>query len=158
MREYTITVLDTTGIQSYIFSSNKLRENIGASHLVKQATDKWVRNTLVDMGVPKEHQQDPIEQSNWIAEIVYAGGGNTMVLFKSIDNAIEFTKKWSRKVLKDAPGINLVVAHQKFDWDKNKLHEVVGDLMKNELEQQKYKRIPSAPLLGLGVIPHLLLL
>lgn len=151
MKEYTITVLDTTGIQSYIFGSNKLRENIGASHLVKQATDDWVRNILVDMGVPKEHQQDPIEQSNWIAEIVYAGGGNAMVLFKSKCNAMKFTKKLSRTTLKDAPGINLVVAHQKFDWDKDKLHEVVSDLMKNELEQQKYKRIPSAPLLGLGV-------
>lgn len=153
MKEYTVTVLNTTKIQSYIFGSNKLRENIGASYLVKQATDEWVRKTLAepDLGVPEAHQQDPIEQSNWIAEIVYAGGGNMIVLFKSHDNAIEFTKKLSRRVLKEAPGINLVVAHQRFNWEKDKLHEVVDDLMKNALEQHKYKRIPSAPLLGLGV-------
>jgi hypothetical protein len=30
MRKITVTVLDTTGIQPYIFGSNRLRENIGA--------------------------------------------------------------------------------------------------------------------------------
>ena len=43
MRKFTVTVLDTTGIQPYIFGSNRLRENIGASYLVSEATDDWVR-------------------------------------------------------------------------------------------------------------------
>lgn len=30
MNKLTLTMLDTTGIQSYIFNSNRLRENIGA--------------------------------------------------------------------------------------------------------------------------------
>ena len=42
----TLTVLDTAGIQSYIFNSNELRENIGASHLVYQATTYWVLKVL----------------------------------------------------------------------------------------------------------------
>ena len=41
-----VTVLDTTGIQPYIFSSNRLRENVGASFLVSQATDEWVKEVL----------------------------------------------------------------------------------------------------------------
>ncbi|NEQ36899.1 MAG: hypothetical protein F6K40_11665 [Okeania sp. SIO3I5] len=156
MKEYTVTVLDTTGIQPYIFGSNKLRENIGGSYLVKQATDDWVRKTLGlkdVIGVPILtflSKQKPIEEGA-PSEIVYAGGGNTILLFKSMETAIEFTKKLSRKVLIDAPGINLIVAHKKFDWDKDQLYEVVSNLMRNELEQQKYKRIPSSPLLGLGV-------
>ena len=41
-----VTVLDTTGIQPYIFGSNRLRENVGASYLVSQATDEWVKEVL----------------------------------------------------------------------------------------------------------------
>jgi len=155
MKEYTVVVLDTTGIQPYIFGSNKLRENIGASYLVKQATSDWVREILGGMTtipvLANLSQQKAIEEGAEI-EIIYAGGGNAVLLFQSEEKSIEFTQKLSRKVLVEAPGINLIVArYKKFDWDSQKLHEVISKLMKNELEQQKYKRIPSAPLLGLGV-------
>ena len=44
--DYTLTVLETASIQSYIFNSNELRENIGASHLVYMATTYWVKEAL----------------------------------------------------------------------------------------------------------------
>lgn len=152
MSNFTVTVIDTTGIQSYVFGSNRLRENIGASYLLAQATGDWVEEILEkNIGVPKAQQKLPIESSNLSAELVYAGGGNAMVIFRTHDFAIEFTRKLSKKVLYDAPGVNLVVAHAEFDWDAGSLYEVVQELMKNELERKKYGRIPSATLLGLGV-------
>ena len=153
MRNFTVTVLDTAGIQSYIFGSNRLRENIGASYLVTQATDDWVRETLTQLGVPKNWQYEPIEESGLAAEIVYAGGGNAMLLFKSNNVAVEFAQKLSRRILEKAPGINLVIAHQEFDWDNasQPLYKVVHSLIKDDLECQKYERVSSAPLLGLGV-------
>ncbi len=154
MKKYTVVVLDTAGIQPYIFGSNKLRENIGASYLVKQATFPWVKEILGGMTtipvLANLSQQKAIEEGAEV-EIIYAGGGNAVVLFQSWKTSIEFTQKLSRKILVEAPGINLIVARKKFDWDSHKLHKVISGLMKNELEQQKYKRIPSAPLLGLGV-------
>lgn len=39
MDQYHLVIVDTTGIQSYIFGSNRLRENVGASFLVHQATE-----------------------------------------------------------------------------------------------------------------------
>jgi len=41
MPTYTLTFLDTVGIQNYVFGSNVLRENIGASELVRRATRLW---------------------------------------------------------------------------------------------------------------------
>lgn len=38
MTQFWLVIVDTTGIQSYIFGSNRLRENVGASYLVHQAT------------------------------------------------------------------------------------------------------------------------
>lgn len=152
MSKFTVTVIDTTGIQSYVFGSNRLRENIGASYLLAQATGDWVKEILEkDLKVPKCLQYEPIEKSGLAAELVYAGGGNAMVIFRTHKLAIEFTQKLSKKVLHDAPGVNLVVAHGEFDWDAGSLYKIVQELMKNELDRKKYGRIPSAPLLGLGV-------
>jgi len=39
MNEFYLVIVDTTGIQSYIFGSNRLRENVGASFLVHAATE-----------------------------------------------------------------------------------------------------------------------
>ena len=49
MSEYTLTVIDTSAIQNYIFSSNSLQHNIGASGLVHYATNDWVFEELVKM-------------------------------------------------------------------------------------------------------------
>ncbi|HBE19300.1 MAG TPA: hypothetical protein DEG17_14690 [Cyanobacteria bacterium UBA11149] len=158
MSEYVVTILDTTGIQSYIFNSNRLRENIGASYLISQATgdldpdtDDWVKKKIEDLGVPKNRQQEPIKDSGLNAELVYAGGGNAMLLFKSMNIAKNFTHKLSRQILEHAPGLNIVAAHCEFHWDNDCLYEKVEKLQTEELEKQKRARIPSSSLLGLGV-------
>ncbi|WP_373529416.1 hypothetical protein [Nostoc sp.] len=151
MRKFAITVIDTSGIQGYIFSSNRLRENIGASHLVSEATGDWVEETLDKLGVPKNQQKEPIETSGLNAEIVYASGGNTLIVFKSREIAINFTRILSKQVLEKAPGINLVVAHADFDWNGDNLYQVIKNLMEGEIDRRKQERLPSVPLLGLGV-------
>jgi hypothetical protein len=143
----TVTVLDTTGIQPYIFGSNRLRENIGASYLVAQVTDKWVEEELGKMGI--SNPKGSIEDQD--AELVYAGGGNTVLLFKTYDLAKVFTQKLSFRVLTEAPGINLVVAHREIEWNQNELHDTVQNMMANDLDVKKRSGIPSSPLLGLGV-------
>lgn len=163
MRNFTVTVLDTTGIQPYIFGSNRLRENIGASYLVSEATDDWVRNALDTLKAKikqKIYAFDPekqpeakpyIEDNELAAELVYAGGGNTLLLFSDKQYAVQFTQILSKRILEEAPGINLVAVHQEFDWDSQSLYDVVQNLMKNDLDAKKRSRIPSSPLLGLGV-------
>ena len=164
MRKFTVTVLDTTGIQPYIFGSNRLRENIGASYLVSEATDNWARNALDTLKVklkqkiyafdPGKHQPEAkprIEYDELAAELVYAGGGNTVLLFSDKQYAVQFTQILSKRILEEAPGINLVAVHQEFNWDSESLYDVVQKLMKNDLDAKKRSRIPSAPLLGLGV-------
>jgi Predicted hydrolase of the HD superfamily (permuted catalytic motifs) len=167
MKNFTVTVLDTTGIQPYIFGSNRLRENIGASYLVNQATNNWVREALNKLKTdikqdvypfnpdePEKHQPDTkphIEDGGLAAELIYAGGGNTVLLFSDKKYAVKFTQILSKRILEEAPGINLVAVHKDFDWDSESLYKVIQDMMKNDLDVKKLSRIPSAPLLGLGV-------
>ncbi|MGL5059572.1 MAG: Cas10/Cmr2 second palm domain-containing protein, partial [Microcoleus sp.] len=156
MSKYTATVIDTTGIQPYIFGSNRLRENIGGSYLVAKATDEWVKWALHQrfeekVYIPDRTQPEKqIDQDNLDAELVYTGGGNAVILFKDRDCAVKFTRTLSEKVLKEAPGLKIVVAHsQPFEWG-NSLWNVIDSLMK-ELERKKREYNLSVPLLGLGV-------
>jgi hypothetical protein len=155
MSKYIATVIDTTGIQPYIFGSNRLRENIGASYLVAQATDEWVKCALrqrfeKNVYIPPAQPEKRIECDNLDAELVYTGGGNAVLLFKDRDCAVKFTRTLSEKVLKEAPGLKIVVAHSEpFEWG-NKLSGTIDSLMK-ELERKKREYNPSVPLLGLGV-------
>src|SRR5690554_6337081 len=115
-----LTIVDTTQIQSYIFSSNRLRENLGASHLVAQATGQWAldavceitsSHNILDAAKPKFDAQRKIEVDDaQQAEVIYAGGGNAVIIFREKDHVDNFTRKLSRSVLEKAPGLQLVIS------------------------------------------------
>jgi hypothetical protein len=50
-----LLIVDTSQIQPYVFGSNRLRENIGASHLVASATDGWAKDALIKVTIVKVH-------------------------------------------------------------------------------------------------------
>ncbi|MDN5850914.1 MAG: hypothetical protein L0H63_14970, partial [Nitrococcus sp.] len=150
--------VDTGGIQGYVFGSNRLQENIGASHLVAQATCDWVVETLrtagttsnvTATGVLDDHQC--IEQGGIDAELIYAGGGNALVMFRNPTQAERFTRELSTMALARAPGLQLhIVVGKPFDWGINSLKQAHENLA-IELAEQKQAPELSAPLLGLGV-------
>jgi hypothetical protein len=162
MQELVLTMLDTSGIQAYIFNSNRLQENIGASELVYRATTLWAFQALNDAKLTPHNvevsgtkwrlndgnMEDPASPLK--AEVIYAGGGNTLILFKNITDAKVFTKQITRKVIEDAPGLNLVASHLNFDFDSDQLADTRSKLVA-QLAAHKQSRLPSVPMLGLGV-------
>lgn len=161
MPKEVLLLVEATGIQTYIFGSNQLTQNIGASELVQQATTDWVYEAL-----PSPHNvvPDDTEPDKWkitdqslrsdglLAEVVYAGGGNAMVLFASADDpqsgAKAFTQRLTRKALENAPGLGIVVAWQALD--SRPLKDVHQDL-RQKLALKKLNRPRNIPLLGLSV-------
>jgi len=155
MAQYTLTIVDTAGIQNYIFGSNNLKHNVGASELVYRATHNWVCEALSKIGATNvnadcEFDRRSIEDDNLTAELVYAGGGNTVILFRSHEAAVDFTKDLTRRTLFESPGLHLIVAHTDFDWDSTALAHVVQATIK-KANRKKNDHPHSAPLLGLGV-------
>lgn len=153
-----LVIVDTAQIQPYIFRSNRLRENLGASYLVAQATLAWgleaVRDSVQCSNILLTNSLDPslrIEDPalGLEAEVLYSGGGNLVVLFQSEHAARAFTRRLSTKVLTDAPNLQLVITSVPFTWEQS-LQAALNELQA-ELAAEKRARTLSNPLLGLGV-------
>ncbi|MEZ4673353.1 MAG: hypothetical protein R2932_03815 [Caldilineaceae bacterium] len=167
MTSYILTILDTSGIQNYLFGTNNLKQNAGASYLADCATRQWVHEKLDEAVGKAAHNvldfddiERPFDETISIetdgvqAEVIYAGGGNTAILFREVEKAKTFATLLSRKVIVKAPELNLVIAHSDgFDWSQEPLggaSGVVPAVMK-KLQRQKQSSPPPQPLRGLGV-------
>lgn len=127
-----VVIVDTAQIQPYIFGSNRLKENIGASYLVAQATSQWAEDCLSSTVKP-----------------IYAGGGNFVASAEDEESAKGFVRALSRKVLLEAPDLQLVMAYR-----ERKAGEALATAVSKtfkQLAQQKQARPHREPLLGLGV-------
>jgi len=166
MAQYTLLLLEATGIQDYIFGSNELAQNIGASELVTQATSLWVFQTLDALGlrhnVPNHNGEYVIDKDighykiadrsitdKLDTEVIYANGGNALMLFAKDAQAKEFTTLLTRKVLLEAPGLQIVCAREEVDWENKVLRDKYQDLRRT-LARRKGARSFSTPLVGLG--------
>jgi len=161
MSEYTLTLLDTTSIQKYIFSSNRLKEIIGASFLVRQVTQQWTYEALDDL-FPGEHNVTDLEKGTLDeaiviapgtpvkAEVIFSGGGNTAILFREEVLAHKFAYHLTKRLLQEAPGLELVVAHIPLTANDS-LAEKIRQGIDGFLAAAKQQRRHSLPLPGLGV-------
>lgn len=119
-------LFDTRSIQRYIFSSNRLKANIGASYLVDQVFDDDLLAVLRKIGVDETTWKTETSP-NWTtmnekSRIAYIGGGNALVLFredvtdKEIDDVVtEFTTR----LLQSHPGLHTGAAIGTLRIDEN---------------------------------------
>lgn len=162
MNNMIVTILDAGGIQGYVFGSNKLKDNIGASHLVNEALNSWPLEILQDnkkfsgkvnpeTGDKPDELISIFDSSKLDAELFYAGGGNTVIFFSNKDKAKDFAREYSIKLIENAPGLQVRCIHYEIKGDK--LAEEVEDAF-IELAKRKAAYEPGSPLLGLGVTAH----
>lgn len=160
-----LTILDTSGIQPYIFGTNNLRQSLAASELVRWATQGAARAALFEiferdsvnvdeqgayleryLAFPPEGKEvTPGMQAEWLN----AGGGNSLLLFRNRDLAKQFTRVLSTTLFEKAVGVNLVVAHEDIRPGDSLAAKV--DTVIKAVNRKKRNRGYSAPLLGLGV-------
>jgi len=150
----TLSLYDVRGIQEFIFSSSKLKENIGASILVAKVLSKRLKEAVEKLGqvIVDWEEADEfkiLKDENINAEIVYAGGGNAMVAYRNRDIAKEVTKAISRIILEKTGGaLRFSVAH--IDTNFTNFTEDRQKLIK-ELRENKEETIETFPLLGIAI-------
>lgn len=141
-------LLNARGIQKYIFSSNKLKVNIGANYLVKAAFLEWMHEIIKILEGKNEIHTGQ-------CEIKDIGGGN-MLIFVYDDPKFETCKKlvqeWSKKLLLEAPGLKTVVAFGEFDTEKGKFRDSLNALY-SKLKDNQNNILPNIdlPYTGLTV-------
>lgn len=150
-------LLDTTGIQRYIFSSNRLKENLGASHLVGSVYEKELKDALrstlevePDLKLWRE-QPDLVQmilQSQIPFEVGYIGGGNALLFFRSRDTAERFVQTWTKRLIINAPGLTSAVAMDEFDLDQ---YVQERDKLFSQLDENKNRFFTSTALPKHGI-------
>lgn len=123
-----LVLLETSGNQAYIFGTNRLRDIIGASELVHRAGTRYVAEALEevtqialdsdDLGTALRRQAK-IEDGA-AAEVLVATSGKALLLFRCACTAKKFITAWSKRIVREAPGLDAfgVIAPQKVDLSK----------------------------------------
>ena len=116
--EATVLALyDLRGIQSFIFRTNKLREIIGASEIIRTLLENALSGFAAackDEGliVVTDWKTQPFRnlKGGEAGEVLYSGGGNTVVLWRDADIAQRAGRFMSRYVLEHAYSVGLSYA------------------------------------------------
>lgn len=132
-----IMILEVSQKQTYIFAAKKLKEN---------ATRSQDINTVTSSRFFARMAGELYQEWN---NLVYAGGGHTVLQFDSQEQAVAFAKVITEAVLRQYPGLELFVKTIEYDPAKTP-----GDNLKElskALEAKKARRLASFRLIDFGL-------
>lgn len=134
--ENFLTILEVSQKQAYIFASKKLRENAARSKDIERVTGS-------------EFFAGAVEWYKEEDNLIYAGGGHTVLQFESEEKAVSFAKAVTGAVLREYPALELFVKTIPYDPAISP-----GDNLKKlsqALERKKARRTSSFRLMDFGL-------
>lgn len=157
-----LLLLETSGNQHYIFSTNKLRENVGASELTYQiGTRIVVEQVRKDYKYSQDKDgsslrklllnEKPVDSTGKDAvEIIIATSGKAMLLTNTKDKAKEIVRNVTQTALETMPGLTVHGAIVAVKDDLTDIHDAVKKVH-HKLEEirdqlpgnaQRFQRLP----------------
>jgi len=124
--------LDVTGIQRFIFASNRLRDVVSASEIIEHETGL---GGLRDAGVRED-------------EVVIAAGGNATLVVADQGRARDLISAISRRFIDQLPGLDVVLCRQ--SYGSGELAPAMLYLQE-QIVDAKFAVRPTAPGLNLAV-------
>ncbi len=113
-----LAMYDVRGIQSYIFKTNKVREIMGASFIVRDiimdGIKKWISKKDPSKYLCDWQNSDTcrfLEDEKIEMEVLFIGGGNAYVLYRNKELCKEANRYLARYVLDQTYSLNLAVAY-----------------------------------------------
>jgi hypothetical protein len=152
-----LVLIETAGNQAYIFATNKLRENVGASELTYQTGTRFVLEAVANAGGPNlwpetdgsvhpdrirralrdTRQNPPIGNGNPV-EVILAVSGKALLLVEHEALGRHIVRQVTLRALREAPGLEVWGAVSRdFDLASVSIHEVIKEV------HQDYERVRS---------------
>ena len=134
-----LAILEVSQKQAYIFGSKRLMENVNRSEIIRYVTD-----------VPPDEEsfiKEAYPAFDRDKNLVYSGGGHTILQFDSEEEAVAMVKAVTRRAYMDY-GLELFAKVEK--CDPTRPGESITNLIK-ALEKKKSLRLSSFHRLGIGL-------
>lgn len=156
-------IIDVLGIQEFIYASNQLKENVGASHIIAQRLYGEVLPDILGrvFSIAEDdvqRLQQRLRSGTCLAstqqefegfEIGYIGGGNARIHFAREEDAVRFIQDYSLEVFARFPSIRIAYA----------MHDAPRDDFASEhqqllqaLSQNKHRDLTMTTYPKLGII------
>lgn len=163
-----LVLIETSGNQAYIFATNKLRENVGASELTYRVGTEWALNAVRDARGPDLWNDDvkqlrenlvssalnpPITQARYPIEVIVATSGKMLFLSASVDKAKEVIARLTTTAVEKSPGIDVFgVISDPIDWSRETLDEVTRKLSKKYELHRSLRPSPDLRFMRLPIV------
>lgn len=122
---YILAMYDIRGKQEFIYKSNKIKEIVGASYIIRDCFQDYLYPAAREYEGKglfnyKEHNNENftyenferhIKEDGYIGEVVYDGGGNFFVLYRDIDTYREVNRRFYRKLLEGTYSLKVLTTY-----------------------------------------------
>lgn len=163
-----LVLIETSGNQNYIFATNKLRENVGASELTYRVGTQWVLQAVADAGGPKglwaedpgQLRQNlcdatknlPLSEATKV-EVIIATSGKALLLVHQRATGQAIIQQVTKTALELAPGIDVCgVISKSFELNKEPLGKVVREVHDQIEEVRANRPGPALRFLRLPIV------
>lgn len=146
MNKYILAIYDIRGKQEYIYRSNKIKEIIGGSAIIRDCfTDylfpaaKAYMKKQQGTAIYRYQEQEPfrmeefinrMNSASYIGEVVYEGGGNFFVLYKDKETCLGVNRLFSKNLLERTHSLKVLCTYiegvdfSDFVNDQKKIYEM----------------------------------
>jgi hypothetical protein len=129
-----LVLIETSGNQAFIFATNKLRENVGASELTARVGTRFVLEAVQGAGgtLPSDSHNPTtypgISEQNPV-EVILAVSGKALLLVRDAGLGRQIVRAVTLRALREAPGLEVRgVVSRDFDFETTPLHPLIGEV------------------------------
>ena len=156
-----IAMYSITDKQKYIFSSPKLKDNIGASILLGVILSRFIEDELTKLNGANFIKEDKTERffinsklnfKNYDLIFLFSGGGNALLAFKNKEIFHKFNQLLTKTVFeKSGGGVNLVFTSIEVDDNSRLRYHDIYQRLASDLVYKKRQSTPIYPLLSQSI-------
>lgn len=143
-------IIDIPSIQLFVFGSNKMRINLGASYIIKKLYHRGIKHCLTKLDQTKWYSSKDHKQ---LPAIIYEGGGNVALLFETAEKQKDFMRQFSQFIIENYPGLTAAFGISKIkitdiENGVNFFDSLHQNLRENKRKQHLQTHIPIQSITG----------